>query len=230
MSIFSRYCILFLLICSTLLIGSPKIELDSELSNGELVPIIKVNHTVVMRIKSKGPEYMHYPSNFARAQRIHELLVDLSGKGFDIGSIRVKRRKSEYSGEIKGLRVFTISQADLTGTGKTPYQMGKYWTENIKNAASKPTDSIVLSTVDHSEYPFLNTLNIFGSSKMIYSLIQLLLLISLQVFIAYILITKMDKKILLIKHLKSLDEKVKTLKIRQQILEDKLKQIDQASK
>ena len=218
---------LILSLFSSTLFASAIIELDSELSNQELTPIIKINHVVVMRVKGKGPTYMHFPSNFARAQRIYSLLIDLSEKGFDIQNIKLKRRKSEYSGEIKGLRVFTITQGDLEGTGKTTYEMGKFWVTNIKTAVNRSTDTIPSSNdyIKDAQYPFLHILNLLGTSKLIYILIQIIVIITLQMVICYFLIRKLDSRVLIAKQMEKIEDALSSQQIHIQRLKEEISEL-----
>lgn len=222
--LFLLVSILYLL--SHNMIANPLIELDSEFSDGKLVPIIKINHAVVMRIKGRGPDHVNFPSNFARAQHIYSLLLDLSEKGFDLRDITITRQKSdEFTGEIKGLVVFTITDSDLEGTGKTAYQMGEFWASNIAEAVDRSIDSVDSIPIDKSEYPFLYILNIFGASKLLYILIQIIIIIMIQIGTSYLLIRKLDSTKRLVNQIEKLDSLLSSQQLQIQLLTEELKSV-----
>ena len=188
---------LFISLLSIGLLAAPHIELSNELLDGDrLIPVIRINDRVVMRIQDKGADSMNYSSPFARAQNIYSLLNDLSQKGFDLSKIRVRKIKSSYVGEIKGLYVFTISSGDTKVAGLTAYQTAKQWTDAIAEAVSAPVpeNAQQIPQADEDLYPFLYILNIFGGRHVILIVLQFIFVLLSQALITLLVVRHVKSK------------------------------------
>lgn len=140
MFIFRPYTSLILslfvcLLATGAVLASPQnvIQLRSDMVNGRLVPAIIINNEQVIRVQDRGNKDM-FESTFDRAESIYATLVDLEEKGQDLSKIRVRRFKSEYTGHIKRIRVFTVTKGDILANEQTAYEIARSWVKNIRDS------------------------------------------------------------------------------------------------
>lgn len=140
-----------------------KIELKSEVINAQLIPTILINEQTVMRIQDRGNK-KEYESNFDRAEKIYTKLLELEKKGIDISTVRARRYKTSYFGQIQKTQLFMVSPGDSEANGTTPYRVAIGWVENIRNAAI-PLSGAMGPEKDIVDLPLYGTYNTGESSQ-----------------------------------------------------------------
>lgn len=177
------------------------IQLRSDVVNGRLVPQIEVNGRNVLRIQDKGPKG-RFESNFDRAEQIYLNLVELEEKGQEIGHIRVRRIKQEYTAYVGRNRIFTITKGDmLANNSNSAYQLASLWVQNVRDAvavsgsesdggvdmplAADAHEIAVKKDQQERMFPLVFVLNSLAKSGVMMLIIQLLFLGVFQVLVAY---------------------------------------------
>ena len=209
-----------------------KIQLSSSVINGYLVPEIRINGVTVMRIRDRGPRNQ-YESAFDRAEYIQQILSDLDQKGIDIGLIRVRRYKSEYSAHIKRTLIFKITPGDILAYNSTGYNLAKQWVDTIRSAVnvSASDESLIGATLpietpvaeQHKDmFPLVFLLNSLSQKGGFLLALQILFLGTIQLLVAYGVVVYITKKRQLqIRAIHSRVDKIQNqLKLTQQSIND----------
>ena len=192
-----RYLILFLIafhsqgFCNVF-------QLSTIVDNQQLIPVIKINGMVVIKVKDVGTKQV-FSSAFERSEKIYESLNDVGTRKLSLNRIRIRRSKADYVAYVDNIEVYRVTPSDVIGSELTVYQMASLWRQNIVDALKKNVDPS-LSDVDTDlglssvGVPLVSFLSVFSNNSFFVMIIQFIVFILIQVVAIYLTFQYLNRR------------------------------------
>lgn len=160
-------------------------QLSTIVDNQQLIPVIKINGQIVIKVKDVGTKQV-FSSSFERSEKIFQSLKELGNESAGLNSIRIRRNKADYVAYVDNIEVYRVTPSDVIGSELTVYQMASLWRDNILNAL-KNNQSVLSSDESNIELPEIAStplvpfLSIFSNNSFFVMVIQFTVFILIQV-------------------------------------------------
>ncbi len=181
-----KYLILFLLAFQTFVFPDV-FQLATIVDNHQLIPVIKINGKIVIKVKDVGTKQV-FSSSFERSEKIYESLQEMGDQRTNLNRIRIRRNKADYVAYIDNIEVYRVTPSDVIGSDLTVYQMASLWRDNIVSAI-KITNFSSSTEIDEQQsqffsdfsMPLISFLSIFSNNSIFVVFFQFMLFIIIQV-------------------------------------------------
>ncbi|MBL6723345.1 MAG: hypothetical protein ISQ13_04990 [Candidatus Margulisbacteria bacterium] len=160
------------------------LQLSTIVDNQELIPVIKLNGDIVIKIRDVGTKQV-FSSAFERSENIFSSLKEAGETKANLSRIRIRRNKADYVAYIDNIEIFRATPSDVIGSDLTVYQMASLWRENIENALNKPSFNANSYTSSDNQSsgntPLISFLSIFSNNSVFIMLVQMAAFVLIQV-------------------------------------------------
>lgn len=185
------------------IIGSSIHPIDLQLStivdNQELIPVIKLNGDIVIKVRDVGTKQV-FSSSFERSEKIFSSLKE-AGQA-NLSRIRIRRNKADYVAYIDNIEIFRATPSDVIGSELTVYQLASLWRENIENAMNKKPfqqDSDEMrQRADAHTNPLISFLSIFSNNSVFIMVVQMIAFVLIQVLAIGLTFQYLNRRYMLI--------------------------------
>lgn len=160
-------------------------QLSTIVDNQQLIPVIKINGQIVIKVKDVGTKQV-FSSSFERSEKIFQSLKELGNESAGLNRIRIRRNKADYVAYVDNIEVYRVTPSDVIGSELTVYQMASLWRENILDAL-KNNPSVLSSAKENVELPgiastpLVSFLSIFSNNSFFVMVVQFTVFILIQV-------------------------------------------------
>ena len=112
-------------------------QLSTIVDNQQLIPVIKINGKIVIKVKDVGTKQV-FSSSFERSEKIYKSLKQIGSQKANLNRIRIRRNKADYVAFVDNIEVYRVTPSDVIGSELTVYQMASLWRQNIVDALNCP--------------------------------------------------------------------------------------------
>lgn len=160
-------------------------QLSTIVDNQQLVPVIKINGHIVIKVKDVGTKQV-FSSPFERSEKIFQSLKELGNENAGLNRIRIRRNKADYVAYVDNIEVYRVTPSDVIGSELTVYQMASQWRENILDALKNNQTEVLGGAVafegpNVTSSPLVPFLSIFSNNSFFVMVIQFSVFILIQV-------------------------------------------------
>ncbi len=194
-----KYLILFLL-CIQTFSYSNVFQLSTIVDNSQLIPVIKINGKIVIKVKDVGTKQV-FSSSFERSEKIYESLQQIGDQKTNLNRIRIRRNKADYVAYVDNIEVYRVTPSDVIGSDLTVYQMASLWRENIVEAIkSKNISPAVMvadleaSSLSLSSAPLVSFLSFFSNGSIFVLVFQFIVFILIQVLAIFVIFQYLNRQ------------------------------------
>ena len=194
-----KYLILFLI--SFQVTVCPNVfQLSTIVDNQQLIPVIKINGKIVIKVKDVGTKQV-FSSSFERSEKIYKSLQQIGTQKANLNRIRIRRNKADYVAYVDNIEVYRVTPSDVIGSELTVYQMASLWRQNIVDALKKkniaPVDGgadVEMSLLPGSSVPMVSFLSIFSNNSFFVMIIQFIVFILIQVVAIFLTFQYLNRR------------------------------------
>ena len=186
-----KYFLLFFFTLQTLIFPTV-FQLSTIVDNQQLVPVIKINGKIVIKVKDVGTKQV-FSSSFERSEKIYKSLQQIGDQKSNLNRIRIRRNKADYVAYVDNIEVYRVTPSDVIGSDLTVYQMASLWRENIVEAIQSSNSEAPFSSNEVDETPFsissvplVSFLTIFSNNSVFVMVIQFIVFILVQVLAIFL--------------------------------------------
>ena len=177
--------IILLLLVFQVSIFSNVFQLSTIVDNQQLVPVIKINGKIVIKVKDVGTKQV-FSSSFERSEKIFQSLKQIGSENASLNRIRIRRNKADYVAYVDNIEVYRVTPSDVIGSELTVYQMASLWRQNIVDALQANRTDLVPAALGAdvpavSSSPLVSFLSIFSNNSFFVMVVQFSVFILIQV-------------------------------------------------
>ena len=160
-------------------------QLSTIVDNQQLVPVIKINGKIVIKVKDVGTKQV-FSSSFERSEKIFQSLKQIGSENASLNRIRIRRNKADYVAYVDNIEVYRVTPSDVIGSELTVYQMASLWRQNIVDALQANRTDLVPAALGAdvpavSSSPLVSFLSIFSNNSFFVMVVQFSVFILIQV-------------------------------------------------
>jgi hypothetical protein len=160
-------------------------QLSTIVDNQQLIPVIKINGQIVIKVKDVGTKQV-FSSSFERSEKIFQSLKELGNENAGLNRIRIRRNKADYVAYVDNIEVYRVTPSDVIGSELTVYQMASLWRDNIMGALKKnpsvlPMNNAKVELPEIASTPLVPFLSIFSNNSFFVMMVQFTVFILIQV-------------------------------------------------
>lgn len=178
--------LIVILLFGSITMFSNVFQLSTIVDEQQLIPVIKVNGHIVIKVKDVGTKQV-FSSSFERSEKIYQSLRQIGTQKSNLNRIRIRRNKADYVAYVDNIEVYRVTPSDVIGSELTVYQMASLWRQNIVDALKKknitPSDSDINGSdpLSDASLPLISFLSIFSNNSIFIMMIQFLGFVLIQV-------------------------------------------------
>ena len=177
--------LIVILLFGSITMFSNVFQLSTIVDEQQLIPVIKVNGHIVIKVKDVGTKQV-FSSSFERSEKIYQSLRQIGTQKSNLNRIPfvVINGLSAY---VDNIEVYRVTPSDVIGSELTVYQMASLWRQNIVDALKKknitPSDSDINGSdpLSDASLPLISFLSIFSNNSIFIMMIQFLGFVLIQV-------------------------------------------------
>lgn len=192
--------VLLAILCLSFQLMANDYQLSTIVENQQLIPVIKINGQIVIRVKDVGTKQV-FSSSFERSEKIFKTLKQLGNQRAKLNQIRIRRsrNKADYVAYVDNIELYRVTPSDVIGSDLSAYQMASLWRENIYGALKSMVNTDAQVEESESDFivsssPLVGFLSIFSSNSFFVMALQFLVFIIIQIFAIFLTFQYLNRR------------------------------------